>query len=740
MKCRTFACLFLSLLPIFLYAETEIKLPDTLEKRLGKVRHDTVRVNILNEAAHVYLMNNPDLGRRAAQLALEIASKNNYTLGQHEAMLLLGDYYFYTGNYTEARNCYLQCLDFSMGLNSLKIAKIYSRLSNISLMGKNLDTAIYYAKINKTLNKKYGSWFDYIRSMQNLGLLYFQNRMYDSAIQEFAKAISISDEMIKNQEPQSPEYYRLLEQNADLHRLLALGWQNKGRFKLALQEMQRGITLAIMCNNTQLQASLYSDMSQILQKQGIYEKALEYLIKAVKIYEKLGEKLMIANAYQTIGKIYIENSDYINAYRFFKNSLQVHKSLDNKAGLATIYNDFGNLKRIFNETDSAEFYYKKSLEINKLLSNKQEMGINYLNLGILSEERGKHSHARIYLEEAKKIFEQIDDEENLARVLLEQGLLEANQNHTPLAIDLLLKAEKMASNYGMIPIRKSAAKYLSDIYEKTGNYFKAFQYQKLHSILSDTLNNIERQKQILSIQATYDFEKQQNELLLEQEKRKTLEKNQTLQRVISISSLLALILTGLITYLIFKRIKEKQKIEAEKLLKEAEISKAKETLIETQLRNQDLEKQRLIEELKYKSNHLTNLALIIAQKNEFINELKNLLKELKNSNESQKDKVMKELWQKTTQQGNINKELDKFKKEIDDANRSFYEKLNNICPQLTLHEKELAGLLRINLSSKEIASLHNVSVKAIEMSRYRLRKKLQLESNDKLVDFLQKLD
>ncbi|HOE59670.1 MAG TPA: tetratricopeptide repeat protein [Bacteroidales bacterium] len=740
MKCRTFACLFLSLLPIFLYAETEIKLPDTLEKRLGKVRHDTVRVNILNEAAHVYLMNNPDLGRRAAQLALEIASKNNYTLGQHEAMLLLGDYYFYTGNYTEARNCYLQCLDFSMGLNSLKIAKIYSRLSNISLMGKNLDTAIYYAKINKTLNKKYGSWFDYIRSMQNLGLLYFQNRMYDSAIQEFAKAISISDEMIKNQEPQSPEYYRLLEQNADLHRLLALGWQNKGRFKLALQEMQRGITLAIMCNNTQLQASLYSDMSQILQKQGIYEKALEYLIKAVKIYEKLGEKLMIANAYQTIGKIYIENSDYINAYRFFKNSLQVHKSLDNKAGLATIYNDFGNLKRIFNETDSAEFYYKKSLEINKLLSNKQEMGINYLNLGILSEERGKHSHARIYLEEAKKIFEQIDDEENLARVLLEQGLLEANQNHTSLAIDLLLKAEKMASNYGMIPIRKSAAKYLSDIYERTGDYFKAFQYQKLYSILSDTLNNIERQKQILSIQATYDFEKQQNELLLEQEKRKTLEKNQTLQRVISISSLLALILTGLITYLIFKRIKEKQKIEAEKLLKEAEISKAKEALIETQLRNQDLEKQRLIEELKYKSNHLTNLALIIAQKNEFINELKNLLKELKNSNESQKDKVMKELWQKTTQQSNINKELDKFKKEIDDANRSFYEKLNNICPQLTLHEKELAGLLRINLSSKEIASLHNVSVKAIEMSRYRLRKKLQLESNDKLVDFLQKLD
>jgi DNA-binding CsgD family transcriptional regulator len=210
--------------------------------------------------------------------------------------------------------------------------------------------------------------------------------------------------------------------------------------------------------------------------------------------------------------------------------------------------------------------------------------------------------------------------------------------------------------------------------------------------------------------------------------------------VITLSSLLALILTGIVTYLLFKRAKEKQKLESEKLLKEAQIRKAQEALIKTQLKNQELEKQRLLEELKYKSNHLTNLALIIAQKNDFINDLKNLLKDLKTANEGQKEKVMEELWQRTNQQGDINKELDKFKKEIENANQIFYKKLDSICPSLTLHEKELAGMLRINLSSKEIASLHNVSVKAVEMSRYRLRRKLQLESNDNLVDFLQKLD
>ena len=740
MKFKFFFGLLLYLFPVLLFAANQIALPDSLENQIKKPQHDSVKVKILIRAAYTYLPSNLTLAQKVASLALETSNQIQYAKGQHDALLILADINFYSGNYSQARHYYLHCLNFVEPSNFQQVAQIYARLSQLSFMQKKLDSAIYYAQINKVINRKYGSWSDYIQSMQNLGLLYLQNRMYDSAVQEFAKAISISDDQIKNLEHGSAEYYQLLRRDADLHRLLALGWQNMGRFKLALQEIQRGITMAMMCNDLQLQASIFTDMSQILQKQGVYERALEYLVKAVKIYEKLGETLMIANTYQIIGKIYIENNDYINAYRFLKNSLRLHQSLDNKAGLATIYNDLGSLKRLTKETDSAQYYYKQSLQINKLLSNQQELGINYLNIGILWEDMGNYSYAKVYLQEARNIFVQMNDEENLVKVLLEQGVVEAKENNYSLAINLLTKAEKLASNYGWIAIRKSAAKSLAEIYENIGDYYNAFKYQKLYTSVSDTLNDLERQKQILSIQATYDFERQQNELLLEQEKRKNLEKNQTLQRVITLSSLLALILTGIVTYLLFKRAKEKQKLESEKLLKEAQIRKAQEALIKTQLKNQELEKQRLLEELKYKSNHLTNLALIIAQKNDFINDLKNLLKDLKTANEGQKEKVMKELWQRTNQQSDINKELDKFKKEIENANQTFYKKLDSICPSLTLHEKELAGMLRINLSSKEIASLHNVSVKAVEMSRYRLRRKLQLESNDNLVDFLQKLD
>lgn len=483
-------------------------MPDSLENQIKKPQHDSVKVKILIRAAYTYLPSNLTLAQKVASLALETSNQIQYAKGQHDALLILADINFYSGNYSQARHYYLHCLNFVEPSNFQQVAQIYARLSQLSFMQKKLDSAIYYAQINKVINRKYGSWSDYIQSMQNLGLLYLQNRMYDSAVQEFAKAISISDDQIKNLEHGSAEYYQLLRRDADLHRLLALGWQNMGRFKLALQEIQRGITMAMMCNDLQLQASIFTDMSQILQKQGVYERALEYLVKAVKIYEKLGETLMIANTYQIIGKIYIENNDYLNAYRFLKNSHRLHQSLDNKAGLATIYNDLGSLKRLTKETDSAQYYYKQSLQINKLLSNQQELGINYLNIGILWEDMGNYSYAKVYLQEARNIFVQMNDEENLVKVLLEQGVVEAKENNYSLAINLLTKAEKLASNYGWIAIRKSAAKSLAEIYENIGDYYNAFKYQKLYTSVSDTLNDLERQKQILSIQATYDFERQ----------------------------------------------------------------------------------------------------------------------------------------------------------------------------------------------------------------------------------------
>ena len=78
-----------------------------------------------------------------------------------------------------------------------------------------------------------------------------------------------------------------------------------------------------------------------------------------------------------------------------------------------------------------------------------------------------------------------------------------------------------------------------------------------------------------------------------------------------------------------------------------------------------------------------------------------------------------------------------FQENIDAINHAFYAKLNDNFPNLNQSEKELCSYLRLGLSNKEIAALRGVTAEAIRSSRFRLRKKLGMDSKADVMVFLQ---
>ena len=90
----------------------------------------------------------------------------------------------------------------------------------------------------------------------------------------------------------------------------------------------------------------------------------------------------------------------------------------------------------------------------------------------------------------------------------------------------------------------------------------------------------------------------------------------------------------------------------------------------------------------------------------------------------------------------INREIDAdnqwevFEKHFESVHEEFLRRLKSDYPQLTPRELKLCAYLRLNISSKEIASLMNISTRGIEISRYRLRKKLSLDHDANLTDFI----
>ena len=80
-----------------------------------------------------------------------------------------------------------------------------------------------------------------------------------------------------------------------------------------------------------------------------------------------------------------------------------------------------------------------------------------------------------------------------------------------------------------------------------------------------------------------------------------------------------------------------------------------------------------------------------------------------------------------------------FEEAFNNADKDFLKKVKAKHPSLTSNDLKLCAYLRLNLSSKEIAPLFNISVKSVEVKRYRLRKKMNLEHDDSLTNYILEL-
>ncbi len=153
------------------------------------------------------------------------------------------------------------------------------------------------------------------------------------------------------------------------------------------------------------------------------------------------------------------------------------------------------------------------------------------------------------------------------------------------------------------------------------------------------------------------------------------------------------------------------------------------------LKNRDLHSQ--IEE---KNQQLTASGMHIMAKNELLDEAKTVLADITGSGLTEEEKrIVKRLIHKIDDSVNQEKQWRSFQEHFDFVHNGFFKKLKSIHPKITLPEARLCTLLRMNMTSKEIAVQLNLSVRGVETKRYRLRKKLDLSKGLSLEEFLEQL-
>jgi ligand-binding sensor domain-containing protein/DNA-binding CsgD family transcriptional regulator len=180
---------------------------------------------------------------------------------------------------------------------------------------------------------------------------------------------------------------------------------------------------------------------------------------------------------------------------------------------------------------------------------------------------------------------------------------------------------------------------------------------------------------------------------------------------------------------------EKQTLEQLHQEKEAE-HLYKVTLSEESINR--LQQENLEAELRYKNQELVSVTMHIAQKNEILNTIRLALQKLEKevSKESKIQQEVAQIVKMMQNDDNIDADWEHFVRNFDQVHNDFFKRLKDEFPLLSPNDYKLCAYLRMNLSSKEIAALLNISIRSVETSRYRLRKKIELSNDTNLTDFL----
>ncbi len=473
------------------------------------------------------------------------------------------------------------------------------------------------------------------------------------------------------------------------------------------------------------------------------------------------------------GNIWNTIDDRNSAYQCYKEAGRVFEEIEDKGGKALV---LLNLSHIPEAMESDIDYSKNMLrQAAEIFINKHD-SINtfkcYNNVAVQFLNRKQTDSVMFYLDLATQFLQKKEFDFFKATLLLNEGeyymlidSIEASNDCYFKANDLLHKSNRhdaLAYSYSQLGINASKLNpsiaieyfikslYYSDqanekyiklsVYENLANVYKQENDFKnaaenyLKSIeLSRYLKTTELKEKEELLKLHLDINEQSRHISSLSFEKEMLQRN---SRVILIVSLVLLVMGVLIILLLRGQVKKKKIL----IQQTKDLSESNHKLMKSQLKNEQLQKELIEEELKNKSNQVSSFAMQLVKKNEFMQRLQKeivkLRKKVKNDtviNEIQR--IILEISQNIDTENN----LLEFNMQVNKANQEFYTTLEQNFPNLTKTEKQILGFLKINMSSKEIASILNITLQGVNTKRYRLRKKLELDNSKSFEDFFAEL-
>ena len=477
-------------------------------------------------------------------------------------------------------------------------------------------------------------------------------------------------------------------------------------------------------NDTNAQIRTLHKLTNLHLGQTNYEEALNYISLALPLCDD--KSLLTQKAYflEKLSDIYSKFGDFKSSERYMLEAHEINRQnyLANKikpSAFLSSYLNITEIKRKQQDMAAALTYIDSCFQLAdstdlQNMNNLIRVKANVLtNLGSLDQALELLLPLDVY-------FDNLANNDTATNIDLSNHILVASgigriyrtKGNNKLALQYFQKSLHLVHILNeKLDLQVFLYEEIAKIHASEGRYNEAYDYLfEAHEYNNNYMRmTSQRNKGVFKIRDTYKekLDSKEKELILQR-----LELSKKEKTLIRFKLLMFLLIACLVVVVLLYRYRaEKIKYKnEEKLLKE--------------------KTNHVQEQLSYKNKELASYSLQLLERDELLDRFSDYLKTDTNTVAKSLQSSRKQLLSNTWEE---------FEKRFIEVNAGFYENLSTRFPDLTLGDLRYCALLKLNLSGKEISKLLGVTEKSVHMARYRIRKKFNMETDENLVEFLNRV-
>ncbi|MEZ4849021.1 MAG: ATP-binding protein [Bacteroidia bacterium] len=262
-------------------------------------------------------------------------------------------------------------------------------------------------------------------------------------------------------------------------------------------------------------AKAHQGLGLSLDELGRYTESATYIFDALDYFEEIGHEQYLAQAYGNIGSLYFHQNQFTKSLEYHQKSARLNEKLGQWYGVAASYNNIGSVYEAIDSIEKSQSANFKALAMLKKVGDTRSLGMMYNNIANIYLRKENFDSANYYVQLGLKEIIENKQTGNYDLLYLNIARVKEGFKQYDSALYYYQKSLALSEASNDFPRIKITYHDMARLYSRMGNYQKAYETQRRHSEISDSIASLRAAEQMNALTIQYETQEKENQIALQ---------------------------------------------------------------------------------------------------------------------------------------------------------------------------------------------------------------------------------